>query len=51
MHSTPNVVHTHTFRPSCRLQLPAANFVMVDESTQQVAILVPWYMLEYPISF
>ena len=40
MHSTLNVVHTHTFSRSCRRQLPAAIHVMVDESTQRVAILV-----------
>ena len=40
MHSTLNVVHTHTFSRSCRLQLPAALLVMVGESTQRVAILI-----------
>ena len=40
MHSTLNVVHTHTFSRSCRLQLSAAVLVMVDESPQRVAVLV-----------
>ena len=40
MHSTLNVLHTHTFSRSCRLQPSATVLVMVDESPQRVAILV-----------
>ena len=40
MHSTLNLVHTHTFSRSCRLQLSAAVLVMVDESPRRVAVLV-----------
>ena len=48
MHSTPNAVHTHTFIRSRRLQLPADILVMVDESTQRVAILVVEEALQDP---
>ena len=40
MHSTLNVVHTHTFSRNYRLELSAAPLVMVDESPQRVAVLV-----------
>ena len=40
MHSSLNVVHTHTFSPSCRLQLCAAVLVMVHERAQRVPVLV-----------
>ena len=33
MHSAPNVVHTHTFSRSCRLQLPAVILTVVDQNT------------------
>ena len=32
MHSTLNVVHTHSFSRSCRLQVAATVLVIVDES-------------------
>ena len=40
MHSSLNVVHTHTFSTRCRLQLCAAVLVMVHERPQRVPVLV-----------